>query len=117
MAAIGGIASRYDVLSVQEKMFEGHCSTISFKDALQAEYGQIARDPISFSYVFVAAWDGNYSERLRALEQLHKAKEEIDTNPWHSLGLTVREELMDFPKGARASEKDRVRNFLSIPVV
>ena len=50
-----------------------------------------------------------------SVPSVHKSKEEIDTDPWHSLGLTVREELMDFPKGARAAEKDRVRNFLGIP--
>ena len=47
----------------------------------------------------------------------HKGPEEMDPNPYHSEGLTLREELADVPKGARRSEKDRVRAHLGLPLV
>ena len=50
-----------------------------------------------------------------AVPTVHKALEEIDTEPYHSEGLTVREELMDMPRGARFPDKERVRAFLGVP--
>ena len=45
---------------------------------------------------------------------VHKAAEEIDPRPYHSAGKTCREELADMPKGARLTDKERVRNFLGL---
>ena len=45
---------------------------------------------------------------------VHKALAEIDPEPYHSEGLTVREELMDMPRGARLADKQRVREFLGV---
>jgi len=49
-----------------------------------------------------------------AVPSVHKAPEEMDPSPIHSDGLTLREELADFPRGARAAEKDRVRAHLGL---
>ena len=46
---------------------------------------------------------------------VHKSREEVDTAPYHSEGKTLREELADVPKAARAAEKQRVREFLGLP--
>ena len=43
------------------------------------------------------------------IPSIHKAAEEIDKCPYHSQGKTLREELADIPRGARAGDKDRVR--------
>jgi hypothetical protein len=45
----------------------------------------------------------------------HKAPEELDASPWHSHGRTLREELMDMPRGARRAEKLRVATHLGLP--
>jgi len=45
----------------------------------------------------------------------HKRLEELDPSPWHSQGLTVRQELEDIPRGARLGDKIRVRAFLGLP--
>lgn len=50
-----------------------------------------------------------------SVPSVHKALEEIDAQPYHSEGLTVREELMDMAKGARVADKERVRAFLGVP--
>ena len=50
-----------------------------------------------------------------AVPSVHKAAEEIDQEPYHSEGLTIREKLMDMPRGARVADKERVRNFLGVP--
>ena len=50
-----------------------------------------------------------------SVPSVHKAPQEMDPNPYHSLGLTLREELADFPKGARQCDKDRVRSHLGLP--
>ena len=49
------------------------------------------------------------------LPTVHKAKEELDAAPYHSEGKTLREELADMPRGARAADKDRVREYLGLP--
>jgi hypothetical protein len=41
---------------------------------------------------------------------VHKGLDEIDRNPYHSEGKTLREELADIPRGARAVDKERVRH-------
>ena len=46
---------------------------------------------------------------------VHKAKEEMDPEPYNSVGFTLREKLADMPRGARKADKDRVRAFLGIP--
>ena len=45
---------------------------------------------------------------------VHKSEAEIDRQPWHSDGKTMREELADMPKGVRQSEKVRVRAYLGL---
>ena len=45
---------------------------------------------------------------------IHKAAAEIDKDPYHSQGRTVREELADIPRGARLVDKQRVREFLGL---
>ena len=47
----------------------------------------------------------------------HKAPCEIDNSPWNLKGRTQREILIDFPKGARVSEKQRVAAHLGLPGV
>ena len=45
----------------------------------------------------------------------HKGPEEMDPQPYHSHGRTLREELADAPRGARAADRQRVFTFLGIP--
>ena len=49
-----------------------------------------------------------------AVPTVHKSAEEMDPEPYHSEGKTVREELADIPRGARVHDKERVRAFLGI---
>ena len=49
-----------------------------------------------------------------AVPSVHKAAEEVDPEPYHSEGKTVREELADMPRGARVHDKDRTRAFLGL---
>jgi hypothetical protein len=46
----------------------------------------------------------------------HKGPEEIDPQPYHSLGRSLREELADMPRMARKAEKARVAAHLGLPV-
>jgi hypothetical protein len=50
-----------------------------------------------------------------SVPSVKKALEEMDSDPYHSDGLTLREVLATFPKGARKADKDRVRSFLGLP--
>ena len=52
-----------------------------------------------------------------AVPSAHKAPCEIDKAPWDLKGKTVRELLLDFPRGARASEKQRVMAYMGLPGV
>ena len=45
---------------------------------------------------------------------VHKGVRELDKDPYHSEGRTLREELADIPKGARKVDKDRVRSYLGL---
>ena len=51
-----------------------------------------------------------------AVPSIHKAPEEIDQNPYHSTGKTVREELAEIPRSARRYDKERVQTFLGAGV-
>ena len=50
-----------------------------------------------------------------AVPSEHKAPEELDSEPYHSEGRTLREELADIPRGARPTEQTRVLSFLGLP--
>ena len=45
---------------------------------------------------------------------IHKAIGELDKDPYHSQGKTLREELADIPKGARVADKQRVSDYLGM---
>jgi len=45
----------------------------------------------------------------------HKSLQEMDPEPYHSEGRTLREELADIPRGARPADRQRVVAFLGIP--
>jgi hypothetical protein len=45
----------------------------------------------------------------------HKSPQEMDPEPYHSEGRTLREELADVPRGARPPDRRRVLAFLGIP--
>ena len=46
---------------------------------------------------------------------VHKGVGEMDRSPWHSEGRSLREELCDIPRGARAADKARVKAHLGLP--
>ncbi len=46
---------------------------------------------------------------------VHKGVRELDPNPWHSEGRSLREEWADIPRGARAVDKARVKAYLGLP--
>ena len=66
---------------------------------------------LSFGAEHMFFWTG---VKYGAVPTVHKAAEEIDKQPYHSQGKTIREELVDMPKGARVSDKEQVRAFLGL---
>lgn len=50
-----------------------------------------------------------------AVPSEHKSADELDVEPYHSEGRTVREELGDMPRGVSQTEKARVALYLGMP--
>ncbi len=73
--------------------------------ALRAKDRVFASFSSAHGYYWTAAVYGG-------VPSVHKRPQELDYEPWHSQGKTLREELLDIP---RPEEKSRVRAHLGLP--
>jgi hypothetical protein len=80
-------------------------SCLQMQRALQREHNMYVSFGASHSYFWTMVVYGSVPSG-------HKSLQQMDSAPYHSQGKTLREELADIPRGARLSDKQRVRAFL-----